>query len=134
MWSDIFTKNFVRHLSSREDAPRVDGKNNDVEPESGDITIEDCFNEFKKTEILDEDNMWYCNKCKEHVRAKKQLEIYRAPPIFIINFKRFKQGGQSSSRYFGMYSGGGNFGQKIDTNVEFPLESLDLTQHIIGKD
>ena len=79
--------------------------------------------------------MWYCNKCKEHVRAKKQLEIYRAPPIFIINFKRFKQGGQSSSRYYGMFSGGGgNFGQKIDTNVDFPLESLDLTQHIIGKD
>lgn len=39
--------------------------------ETNQITIEDCFNEFKKTEILDDNNMWYCNKCKEHVRAKK---------------------------------------------------------------
>ena len=54
------------------------------------VGIEDCFDEFKRAEILDEDNMWYCNKCKEHVRARKQLEIFRAPPIFIINFKRFK--------------------------------------------
>ena len=74
--------------------------------------------------------MWYCNKCKEHVRAKKQLEIYKAPPIFIINFKRFKQGGQSS-RYT-MFGGGGGYGQKIDVDVSFPLESLDLTKHVIG--
>ena len=32
-----------------------------------DITLQDCFNEFKVTETLDEDNKWYCNKCKEHV-------------------------------------------------------------------
>ena len=31
------------------------------------ITLDDCFDEFKKSEMLDENNMWYCNKCKEHV-------------------------------------------------------------------
>jgi hypothetical protein len=31
------------------------------------VTIDDCFDEFKKSEMLDENNMWYCNKCKDHV-------------------------------------------------------------------
>jgi len=35
------------------------------------ITIDDCFDEFSKPEMLDEDNKWYCNKCKEHVQATK---------------------------------------------------------------
>jgi len=51
---------------------RIDIKENEAVPdETKDqnqvITIDDCFNEFKKSEILDEDNMWYCNKCKDHV-------------------------------------------------------------------
>lgn len=117
VWSERFKKNFIKHLSGREDGKRVDGGSGDDQAEeSGAVTIEDCFNEFRKTEILDEDNMWYCNKCKEHVRAKKQLEIYKAPPIFIINFKRFKQGGGQTRGYMSMFSGGG-YGQKIDLDV-----------------
>lgn len=132
IWADVFNKNFIKHLSGMEEGKRIDGGGNDAQgEEQAAVTIEDCFNEFKKTEILDEENMWYCNKCKEHVRARKQLEIYKAPPIFIINFKRFKQGGQSSSRYL-MFGGGGSYGQKIDIDVSFPLESLDLTNHVIG--
>jgi len=75
--------------------------------------------------------MWYCSKCKEHVQATKKLEIYRAPPIFVINLKRFKHDGRSQ-RYGMMGMFGGNLGQKIDADVEFPLEGLDLSKHIIG--
>ena len=32
-----------------------------------DISLKDCFNEFKITETLDEENKWYCNKCKDFV-------------------------------------------------------------------
>ena len=53
--------------------------------------------------MLDENNMWYCNKCKEHVQANKTLEIYRAPPILIINLKRFKQG--KNQRFMSMFGG-----------------------------
>jgi len=94
------------------------------------VTIDDCFKEFKKEEILDEDNMWYCNKCKEHVQATKQLDIFKAPPIIVINLKRFKQAKQSH-RYMGMFSGGGA-GQKIDQLVDFPLDGLDMSKHIAG--
>ena len=30
---------------------------------SDDVTLEDCLREFKQEETLDDDNMWYCNKC-----------------------------------------------------------------------
>jgi hypothetical protein len=134
VWADSFHKHFIKHLSGMEEGKRIDGGGaGDEQNEQSAISIEDCLTEFKKPEVLDEDNMWYCNKCKEHVRAKKQLEIFKAPPIFIINFKRFKQGGQSS-RYLGMFGGGGGYGQKIDLDVAFPLESLDLTKHVIGSE
>ena len=95
------------------------------------MTLQDCFEEFRKPEMLDEDNKWYCNKCKDHVRAKKQMDIFRAPPILIINLKRFKQSGQSS-RYWNSYSGGG-YGSKIDSVVSFPLDGFDLNNLILSK-
>lgn len=77
--------------------------------------------EFKQSETLDEDNKWYCNKCKEFVQATKTLEIYRVPKVLIISFKRFKAG---KSRY-------GFGGQKIDTHVDFPLKGLDMRPFVL---
>ena len=88
-----------------------------------DITLADCFNEFKITETLDEDNKWYCNKCKEFVQADKTLEIHRIPRIMIVTLKRFKT---SRSRFGSMFGGG----SKIDTLVDFPLEGLDMSNLI----
>jgi ubiquitin carboxyl-terminal hydrolase 4/11/15 len=59
--------------------------------------------EFKKSEMLDEENKWYCSKCKDHVQAIKALEIYRSPPILVVSLKRFKNGKQK----FSMYGSGG---------------------------
>jgi ubiquitin carboxyl-terminal hydrolase 4/11 len=56
------------------------------------IDIDQCLEEFKKPEALDEDNKWYCNKCKDHVLITKSLEIYKLPPVLIISLKRFKAG------------------------------------------
>lgn len=72
---------------------------------------------------MDEENKWYCNKCKDFVQATKSLEIYRLPKILVISLKRFKT---SRSRY-----GYGMGGQKIDTFVEFPLEGLDLKPFVL---
>lgn len=87
------------------------------------VNIIDCLKEFKVTETLDEDNKWYCNKCKDHVIATKTMEIYRTPPILIVTFKRFKTG---RSRY-----GFGIGGSKLDTLVDFPLESLDMREFVL---
>lgn len=129
-----FDFSLIRHLSGVKEGKRVNQQDGvDEENANKDITISDCFNEFSKPEILDEDNLWYCNKCKEHVQATKQLEIYRAPPILVVSLKRFKTS-RSSSRYggyLGMMGGMGN-NQKIDLQVDFPLEGLDISKEVLG--
>mgnify|MGYP000439289357 CR=1 FL=1 len=53
------------------------------------VTLMDCFEEFRRPEILDDDNKWYCNKCKEHRDIHKKLELFRVPEILMIQIKRF---------------------------------------------
>ncbi len=36
-------------------------------------SVNDLLKMFSKKEILDEQNSWYCNKCKEHVEAFKKI-------------------------------------------------------------
>ncbi|KAL1305868.1 hypothetical protein AAFC00_004018 [Neodothiora populina] len=80
------------------------------------ITLEDCFAETGKTEILSEENAWYCNRCKELRRASKTLEIWTVPDILVVHLKRF-----SGERYRR---------DKVDVLVDFPLEGLDLTKRV----
>jgi len=86
--------------------------------------LTDCLREFKQLETLDEENKWYCSKCKEHVQATKTLEIFKVPRIMIISLKRFKT---SRSKY------GFGGGQKLDTLVDFPLENLDMAPYVLSK-
>ncbi|KAF2862404.1 UCH-domain-containing protein [Piedraia hortae CBS 480.64] len=76
------------------------------------ITLEDCFAETGKREILSEDNAWYCNRCKERRQAAKTLDIWTLPDILIVHLKRF--GGNRSFR------------DKIETMVKYPVWGLDL--------
>eukprot|EP00494_Astrolonche_serrata_P030109 UN30376 len=49
-------------------------KHNSCEEESSrpKLKVETCLDSFTKTETLQDDNLWYCNKCKTHREAKKQ--------------------------------------------------------------
>lgn len=76
------------------------------------ITLDECFTETSKSEVLSEDNAWYCNKCKELRRATKTLEIWTVPDILIIHLKRF--------------SGHRTFRDKIEELIDFPVTGLDL--------
>ncbi|KAK3655304.1 hypothetical protein LTR22_010334 [Elasticomyces elasticus] len=84
------------------------------------ITLEDCFVETGKREILSEDNAWYCNRCKEMRQAAKTLEIWTIPDILIVHLKRF--GGNRSFR------------DKIDVLVDYPIEDLDMTKKVGNKE
>jgi ubiquitin carboxyl-terminal hydrolase 4/11/15 len=77
------------------------------------ITLEDCLNEYGKSETLSEQNAWYCPRCKEHRRAEKMFELWKAPDILVMHLKRF-----SSNR---------NFRDKLEVKVDYPIEGLDLT-------
>lgn len=82
-----------------------------------DITLDKCFSYFSMAEVLDENNQWYCPKCKKFVCAEKKLDIWQVPQILIIQLKRF--------------SGSGYWAKKLDHYIDFP-EILDMKKYIIG--
>lgn len=47
---------------SKEESGSVVSRRNNAE-----ATLADCFESFKQTETLDENNKWYCRTCKDHV-------------------------------------------------------------------
>jgi len=57
-----------------------------------------------------------CPKCKTKRRASKKLSLARLPPVLLIHLKRFEANGR--------------FSDKVDTFVEFPMKSLDLTNYM----
>ena len=61
-------------------------------------SLEQCFEKFTTPERLDEDNLWYCGKCKEHRRAVKELALWRLPAVLVISLKRFSGASHSGSR------------------------------------
>lgn len=83
------------------------------------IDIYQCFDAFSKSEVLSEMDAWYCNKCKEHVRATKKMNIYCTGDILIIMLKRFSQVSSFQRR-------------KLENLVNFPITDLDLTDYIEG--
>ena len=86
------------------------------------VTLMDCIHKYSEREQLDDSEMWYCSQCKDHVRAWKELHIYRTPPILIIHLKRFHFSATTHRR------------DKIDTHVDFPLEGLDLRDSVIHRE
>lgn len=57
-----------------------------------------------------------CPNCKTLRKATKLLSLSRLPPVLLIHLKRF--------------SVKGHFTEKIETFVDFPLKSLDLTNYM----
>lgn len=79
-------------------------------------SLKDCVDAFCQAEQLDESDTWYCKKCKDHVRAVKKLDLWHLPDVLVVHLKRF-----SYSRYSR---------DKLDTNIQFPLQGLDLSDYI----
>jgi ubiquitin carboxyl-terminal hydrolase 8 len=82
----------------------------------GKVTLTQCLDAFVKEEIMDGNDKWACPTCKTLRKATKHLSISRLPPVLVIQLKRFESHGR--------------FTDKIDTFVDFPLKSLDLTSYV----
>ena len=65
------------------------------------LSITDCIRHYSETEELESG-------------GRKQLQVYRTPPLFIVHFKRFG------------FSTATGREEKIDTPVRFPLYGLEL--------
>lgn len=80
------------------------------------ISIQDCLDEFTHEEMLGEDDLWYCPRCKKHQQATKKFDLWKAPDVLVVHLKRF-----SNSRALR---------DKIDTFVDFPVQGLDLSSMV----
>eukprot|EP01017_Pseudomicrothorax_dubius_P041898 TRINITY_DN6769_c0_g2_i1.p1 TRINITY_DN6769_c0_g2~~TRINITY_DN6769_c0_g2_i1.p1 ORF type:complete len:615 (-),score=165.93 TRINITY_DN6769_c0_g2_i1:735-2579(-) len=89
---------------------------------SGSISVSACLRKFEEPEQLDQENAWYCNKCKDHVLANKRMAIYKAPPVMILHLKRFKNSTSHSSYYASK--------SKNTVLIDFP-EELDFTDFVV---
>lgn len=90
IWQTDFEDIFIKQLSSMTNPEKLATAPVEDTSMSKEVTLNDCFDAFRATEMLDDNNKWYCNKCKDHVRATKQMEIFKAPPIMIVSLKRFR--------------------------------------------
>lgn len=81
-------------------------------------SLQDCLRLFSKEEKLTDNNKVFCRHCKAHRDSTKKLEIWKVPPIVLVHLKRFSYEGR--------------WKQKLQTTVDFPLETLDLAQYVIG--
>jgi len=81
-------------------------------PRKNGLDLSDCLSAHGREETLRATDKWFCSKCREHVEAAKKIDVYKLPDVLIINLKRFVY--DSYRR------------DKIDANVDFPLEGLDM--------
>ncbi|XP_071345129.1 ubiquitin carboxyl-terminal hydrolase 8 [Trachinotus anak] len=81
-------------------------------------SLQDCLRLFSKEERLTDNNKVFCRHCKAHRDSTKKLEIWKVPPILLVHLKRFSYEGR--------------WKQKLQTSVDFPLDTLDLAQYVIG--
>lgn len=75
----------------------------------------DCFDLYVEGELLDGDNSVTCEKTGEKIAAKKNIMFWSLPDILVIDIKRFNR-----------------MNRKNQIMVDFPLESLDLSNYVIG--
>jgi ubiquitin C-terminal hydrolase len=83
------------------------------------ISLSDCFNLYTKVEELSEQDYWYCTKCKNHQPSTKKFDLWNMSPVLVVHLKRFSYSRLNRD--------------KIDTIVDFPLKSLDMSAYMINK-
>lgn len=109
-------KTFTNLESLEDTALKINQRRRQSRKSRG-ITLEECLDEFERAEILSEEDMWYCPRCKEHRRASKKFDLWKTPDYLVAHLKRFSSSGWRRD--------------KLDVLVEFPIDGLDMTSRVI---
>lgn len=79
------------------------------------LTLHKCLKSFNQSEVLDDDNPWFCTVCNSNQKARKSLTIWKSPDTLIVYLKRFVFHDMNSI--------------KVDESVEFPIEKFDISPY-----
>lgn len=85
-------------------------------PEKEDTTLNEALKKFVSTELLNDDEKYFCTDCNKKVNATKKLNIWEPPNILVIHLKRFKVMNQRMMT-------------KITSLINFPLNGLDIKDY-----
>lgn len=78
-------------------------------------TLDDLLNDFIRSEVLDEQDSWHCAHCKKHVRAIKNISLYKIPKFLTIHLKKLK------------------FNQNKIPMITYPVSNLNMGQYVMSK-
>ncbi|KAL3613718.1 Ubiquitin carboxyl-terminal hydrolase 25 [Castilleja foliolosa] len=76
-------------------------------------SLKEALQKFFQPEVLNGNNKYKCDNCKELVAARKQMSVLQAPNVLVIQLKRFE----------------GTFGGKVDKAIAFD-NTLVLSSHM----
>ena len=62
-------------------------------------TIHDCFEQYTRKQILDEKNMWKCDKCSENVQPHQKTLLFKTADILIILLKRYTNNLRKNNKF-----------------------------------
>ena len=62
-------------------------------------TMDDCFAHYTRKQILDEKNMWKCDKCSQKVCPHQKTVLFKTSDILIILLKRYTSGLRKNDKY-----------------------------------
>ena len=102
-------------------------KNESLIKKNNNINLNDVLDLFNKEEKLEDDNLWYCNKCKIHIAAIKKINIYKPPNYLIIHFKRFKI--KTNNTFMSIFKN-----RKITTFIDYPIDNFDLREYVLDEE
>jgi len=80
-------------------------------------TLDDAVMDFLSVEKLTGDDCWKCPRCKQRVEATKKIDIWKMPPVLVVQLKRFKF--DKRKRDFA----------KIKSLIKVPMQ-VDLTKYV----
>ncbi|CAH2037596.1 unnamed protein product, partial [Iphiclides podalirius] len=87
----------------------------------GPLTLHACLAHYTRAEHLAQEDAWRCPQCQRYMPVVKTLGLWSLPDILVIHLKRFRQQAK------------GRTSTKLTTMVEFPLEDLDMTPHLVRR-
>lgn len=79
-------------------------------------TVSDALSQYLQEEVLEGDEQWFCERCKQRVDALKKIDVWKLPTVLVLHLKRFEYDVRS-----------GRF-RKVDTKLAAG-EQIDFTAY-----
>lgn len=124
--SSAFERNFNPETRTWDNIPQLPNpqleknKRRQKMQEKLSVSLTECLRNFSSPEVLGEQDLWYCPRCKDHKRATKTIQIWSTGDILTIHLKRFQ-----TSR---------SFSDKLNMVVDFPINGLDISEFVTSKE